>query len=185
MERKYYYDHYIYYICYDPIEEHYFSGIPGYQIPTIFVGNSEQEVQESVESLLGNSLNFDHEDEFYNEREISYNAEEAYCSGWIIKETGVISRNKSHKSQVLRHVENERIKTLLSHIKENPETLEDHKTFFGEWDQIEQQEADIEEEKQSTRMKLISMAKDSGHELCRGDGIDILKVNRLGIQKYT
>ena len=178
------YDDFIFYVSYDPIEEHYFSGVPGFVVPTIFVGSTEEEVRESVEQILGNPLNFSNEDDF-EEREVSYDAEEAYCSGWIIRESGTNTRNRSHRKQILRHVENERIKSILSHVKEDPTVSADHDLLLSEWNEIEQREADFAEERQEARMRLIYMAEDLGHPLCRSDDIEIMKVNRLGIQKTT
>jgi len=102
----------VFHINYDPIEELYYSGIPGYLVPTIYVGKLEAEVQEYVEDLLIEYLEHCKDQGFCNGTEISYNAQEAYCSGWIVRAEGCDARGQGFKEQMIKHIESEEINFL-------------------------------------------------------------------------
>jgi hypothetical protein len=166
-------------IHFDPVRELFFSGIPGYMVPTIYVGTTEEEVRESVEYFLENPVDFHTGEGHIDEHEIAYDIEEAYCSGWVIREPGSESRRLGKESQRNRHIENEKINVILESIKEIKS--EEFDTLHEQWGELEQELADHEEERQKSRMRLIEMAMETGHSLCLGDGVDIMRVQRLGL----
>lgn len=178
---KYNYDGYTFQVIHDPIKQVYFCGIPGKEMPTIYVGHSESEVKDAVEALLDKPRDVWGSDEFCDEMEISYDAQEAYCSGWVIREYGAIV--KEEELQKKRYDDNNKIRAILSRIEKNEENAKEIENLFQEMNDLEERQADIEEERQHTRRKLIRLAEESGHPLCRADNVHIMKIIRLGIQK--
>ena len=58
-------------IHYDPIG-FIIGGIPGYTIPTLYVGNTEKNVQDSVEDVLSDYIDFCRDQGSCHETEIGY-----------------------------------------------------------------------------------------------------------------
>lgn len=180
MSKEYRFDSFIFYVSYDPIKDLYFCGVPGKEIPTIYVGHTEEEVKEAVVELLQKPRDHSGEDEFCDEMEISYDAQEAYCSGWIIKDSKL--REREEEKRLKRHADNEKIREILSYVDKDESNAE-IANLFEQWNDLEERQANLEEEKQKARMELISLAEETGHPLCKAEGIDIMKITRLGIQR--
>ncbi|NGX46655.1 MAG: hypothetical protein K1000chlam3_00015 [Chlamydiae bacterium] len=180
MSKKIDYYNIIFHINYDPIEELYYCGVPGYSIPTIFVGKSEKEVQDSMEDLLTSYLDFCHDQGSCRETEITYNVMEAYSTGWIIREAGskITDSFEEQKEEYLQKII---IKEFLKNTDINDPYHSEVISIADEQENIEQVLADLSERKQLNRMEIIQKAKEAGHSKIRIGEMEVLRVNRLGI----
>lgn len=170
-------------INYDPIEEYYYCGIPGYTIPTIYVGKTEKEVQESAYYLLSEYLDFCQDQGYCHEKKIRYDAQEAYSSGWIVREVDSQNKQPKFKKQMERCLDDNEIQAFMSTVDVNHPNYSDILRIYEELNKLSEMNANLAENQQISRMKLINLAKESGHNHLVGNGIEVLKVNRLGAQR--
>lgn len=170
-------------IHYDPIGALYYCGIPGYTIPTVYVGNTEKDVQDSVEDVLSDYIDFCRDQGSCHETEIGYDALEAYSSGWIVREINSQPEQRNFQRQMKNHLDNKEIEELISSFDENHPDHSEILSSSKEWNKATEQLSDLSESLQHMRMGLIKLAKETGRDHVRGGGMEVFKVKRIGIQE--
>lgn len=180
MSKKNEYYGLIYHILYDPIKELYYAGVPGYITPTIYVGKTEADVQNSVEDLLVDYLEHITESGYCHEKEIDYSAQEAYCTGWIIKELGVKVSEQGYQDQE-RRVTHQRLGNFIEGANRDSETNRKTINLHGQMDSLQEKIADCNSNLQFLRNELISQVKETGKPIVNMGDSKIMKVNRLGV----
>lgn len=176
-------DHYglVYHICYDPIKELYYAGIPGYRIPTIYIGRTEAEVQDSVEDLLVDYIECCADSGYCHEIDIGYSAQEAYCTGWIVKEKGAKVPEQGFQTQKERQIAHQKLNDLIKAANRDADTYRQIIYMHGHLEALQEDLADLHSEMQYIRNELIDEANKTGQPLVSVYGMELMKVNRLGV----
>lgn len=169
-------------IHYDPVGSLYYCGIPGYSIPTLYVGNTEKDVKDSVEDMLIDYIDFCRDQGSCHELEIKYNASEAYFTGWVVREINSQPNQRNAQKQLNDYLENKEVDELLNSIDENHPNYAEIQSLLMDWNKANEQLADSRESFQHLRTRLIKHAEKTGHDHVRGSGIEVFRVKRVGNQ---